>query len=338
MTFYRRYARKRRRRFKRGRGGKKKFVRSKKYLSRLRDKKINARVASCTLVEHRIKDIAKKEALKLNKPNYIVTRGVWLDPQAQPWLPLTDQWPPLASFFDINETQFHSFEVAKCGGYLETDVSAAVETGLAIDARNMFVRIKQIALQFHFVNVGTRNAVVDLQLTRFPYSKMALYLDVNAAMPAENPQPVYQDHKPFCTINTLTRELYKFYKQSDVTQGNQKRIFTVLARKRIVVRPGRMIDDPTGGGAAATNMTNYKGLRIKKTFKGLGKKEKYQIIQGNPGPNAGPIRGSLSDHRYFWSMRCTAPVKYLGVTAVKFCGSSMLDRQVVFDVGAPLAQ
>lgn len=338
MPFSRRYGR-RRRRFKRGRGGKKKFVRKKKYLSRLRDKKINAGGFLCTLVEHRIKDIAKKEARKLNKPNYIVTRGVWLDTNAQPWFPLQDQWPPLASFNDLNETQFHVHEIAKCGGYLETDISAAVQTQGGMDPRSMFIRLKEIALQFHFVNVGTRNAVVDLQITRFPYSKMALYLDQNAATPAENPQPVYQDHKPFCTINTLTRELYKFYKQGDVTQGNQNRVFSVLARKRIVVRPGRMIDDPTGAANAnRVNITNYKGLRIKKYWKGLGKKERYQIINGNAGPNAGPIRGSLADARYFWSMRVSAPIKYLGVTAVKFCGSSALDRQLVFDLGAPLAQ
>lgn len=296
--------------------------------ARLRSKRIDS------LLEKRIVAISKKQAQAVNKPNYLVTRGIWQDGQAAAWDVLQDIWPTLQNWHQMDETNMYAREIAKCGGYLDNDLSAQL-VAAGVDRRSMFIRLKNIACQFHFVNEGLKAVMVDVQLSRYAYDKMNLFLE---AVPqnALNPSPVYQDHKPFCTVNTLTPELYKYYKQSDSTQGNFNRKFTVLARKRIYVPPGRMIEDPQGVGLV--NTLDFRHVRLFKSWPALGKKERYQIINGQGGAAAGSIRGSLADGRYFFSIRVTGPVKFLGVTAVKFCGSHALDRQLVFDLGAPQAQ
>lgn len=326
-----RYVRKRRTRRRRTYRRRRRKKTSSVSIRKLRDKRIN------TIFEVRAKQIAKKEAMKLNKPNWICVRGDWHDPQQPGFDALADVWPPLLSYMHTDETQFHVHELAKCGGYLNNEVSDPLAAA-GVDRRSMFITMKEIKFNFQFVNEGVKAVVVDFQLTRMPYSKMALFLEQNAPTPAQNPQPVYQDHRPFCSINTISRECLKAYKQSDSTQGNLNRRVQVLARKRIVIPPPRMIDDPAGGGGNRVNTVRFHALKLNKFWKGLGKRERYQIINGVAGPFAGQIRGSLADARYFWSLRVTGPCRYLGVSHVKFAASHLLDRQLVFDIGAPLAQ
>lgn len=300
-----------------------------RYSSRLRDSKIN------TLVEKRMQEIAQKEAMKVNKPNWIVVRGTWNLPQAAAWPALEDQWPPIADFQTIDETQFHSHELAKCGGYLNSEVSdQLVATG--VDRRSMYLTIKEIRARFHFVNTGAKAVLVDFQIVRMPYDKMVLFLS-QAPQPSQNPHPVYQDHRPFTSLNTISKEALAYYKQPDITQGNFTRRVQLLARKRIVLPPPKMIDNPGAGGADRLNTLDYRSLNLNKFWKGLGKKERYQIINGQQGP-AQSLEGSLADARYFFSIRVTGACRYIGVTQVKFAASHILDRQLIFDRGAPQAQ
>lgn len=323
----RKFTRRTRRKFlrRRRKTGKKKYSTT---TSKLRDKKIN------TLVEKRMQAISRKEALKLNPINWIASRGIWQNPQpAQAWDPLDDQWPALADWGVLNQTQFYAQQFCRIGGYLNTNFSDEL-AATGVDLRSMFVRIKHIKLDFRFTHANNYSVLVDMQVCRIPYDKQTLIVSPNP-VPLENPGPVYQDHRPFTSVNTISRQALKYFKQPDATQGNMNRRVHVLARKRIIMAAPKMIDNATAGGADRLNTVKYHTLKLNKFFKGLGRRERYKIEAQAGGAVAAANRGSLADNRYFLSFRCTAPVQFLGVTIVKFCADSGLDRQVIFDRLAP---
>jgi len=297
----------------------------------LADRKINS------LVERRMQQISRAEALKLNPINWLAERGVWQNPApAQAWDPLEDQWPALADWGTLNPTQFYAQQFCRIGGYQNTNFSDELQA-TGVDLRSQFIRIKHIKLDFKFTHANNYSVLVDMQMCRIPYDKDTLINDANP-IPTVNPGPVYQDHKPFTSVNTISRQALAYYKQVDRTQGNFNRHVRVLARKRILMPAPRMIDDAAQGGGNRLNTVKYHTLRLNKFFKGLGKRERYKIEASATGPLANANVGSLADARYFLSFRCTGPVSFLGVTICKFTATAGLSRQIVFDRLAPNAQ
>lgn len=323
---------------KRSRFGKKKYTISR---NKLRSKKIDS------LLEKRVQEISRKETLKVIKPNYLTARGVWHDANGA-WDLTTDVYPTLQNWLQCNETTFVVREISKLGGFLSTNISDPIAQ-IGFDKRSMNIRLKQIASCFHFCNEGLKTVVVDMQIYRFKYDKDTAFLMTQlpsaapANIPAINqmalPRPSIKDHPPMTSAHTLTWNLRKTWKAPDVTQGNPVRSFSILARKRIYVPCGRMVEDPAGNNQIV-NTLRFKHLKLVKTWKGLGRKEKYRIINGVGGPQAGDIRGSLQDGLFYFSLRFSGPVKLLGVTACTFCAApnSFLDKQYTFDLGAAGAQ
>lgn len=365
MPYARRYRRRRRatRRTRRRTYKKKKYTVS---ASKLRSKKVD------TLIERRIVALSKKEVRKAVPVDYLMTRGLWyntnaIDPATGNAYPpisiLRDQWPTVDRFLQLTPTAFYYRQIAKVGGYLAEDWSAQLQA-IGVDARSMHVRLKHIVTQFHFVNVLNKAVQVDIQIGRYAYDKQMLFLSQTGGTnePTSNPQPVYQDHKPFCTWNNLTAECRKFYKERNASTGDFNRKFSVLARKRITLKPSGMMDNPAptsqvppdpGQGqpvdwhglfsasvsaSERINKIKYTSCRLAKYWKGLGKRERYQILPANVVPQQNTNNGSLADARYYYSIRVSEPCLMLGVSAVKFCSGKGLDRMVVFDLGAVGAQ
>lgn len=280
-------------------------------------------------------EISAKQIAKQHKPDYKFVRGLWEDLTADPrWDSYynTDVWPPLASFQEIGAGDFWVREIAKCGGYLENLISTQMVNPGGMEPRDMYVKLKSIQTDFRFVNELAQTVVVDMQLTRFGYDKYSAYFSA-APVPSQIPGPIYQDHQPFTSPNTLNGQFKKAYKEPDAAAGAPKRRFQVLARKRIILRPSKMIDDPQGGGGGRLNTTIYHKLKLNKFWPKAGLRERYKILESQDpeGPVAQTLRGSLLDHRYFWSIRTTADVKFVGVTSVKFAAGGMLDKQMIFD-------
>lgn len=306
-------------------------------LSCVIEKLMGARRAP-TLVERRMAQISAKQIAKQHKPDYKFVRGLWESTQAAtPWGNYygLDQWPPVASYQTINVNDFIVHEIAKCGGYLDSDISGQMVNPGGMEPRDMYINLKSIQADFRFINQGSATVVVDMQITRFGYDKSAAYFAA-AVIPQLIPQPIYTDHRPFTSPNTLNGQFTKAYKEPDSQVGLPHRSFQVLARKRIVLRPSRMIDDPTGGvNAARVNTSVFHKLKLNKFWKKAGRRERYKILGGaQEGPEAPVLRGSLLDHRYFFSIRVTGTVGYVGVTSVKFCAGGLLDRQMIFDRAA----
>lgn len=358
-----RYGKRRRFRRKRHkRRGKKKYRVS---TAKLRDRKIN------TLIEKRIQAISRREAQKIAPIDWCVTRGLWYDVNAidpstgQAFPPinvLRDAWPSVLQFQALAPQGFYYRQIAKVGGYLAEDWSSQmVQAGM--DERSMHIHLKSIVQQFHFVNPNNYAVQVDIQLGRYAYDKQMLFLSqvsgTNA--PTANPQPVFQDHKPFCTWNRMTRELLKYYKERNASTGDFNRKFSILARKRLTLPPSTLMDatldttvpanPPQGGSpdwaglaqaqvnaASRVNKVRYHSCRLSKFWKGKGKRERYQILPVQSVPASNSNQGSLADGRYFFSIRVSAPCSFLSCSAVKFCSGKGLDRMVVFDVIANQAQ
>ena len=292
-------------------------------LSRLADKKIN------TVFERRAKEIAQKEARKAVA--YYNTRGSWLAAGAS-W-PTNDTHPPLADMFAIRPIDFFLREIAKIGGYLDTDISAQLQAGTpppVYDPRKMRIHIKQIKLQFDFVNQGVNTAQVDMCVWRCKYNKFLLAQDLTPG-PMINPQPEYYDHQPFSQFNTINHDALRAFRDNDANTSRP----TLVAHKRISLSPPRMMDDPAGGGGNRLNTVKYVRINLQKVYSGLGRPEKYDLeTQLSPIHTA----GSLSDVRYFFSIRVDRDVACRGVSIVKFCRGSSIPSQVVFDRLAPDAE
>ena len=295
------------------------------YRSRLADKKIN------TLVEYRAKEIAIDETRKAIP--YYSTRGLWLMPGAN-W-PGNDIWPPRQDSLTMTNQQFFSREIAKVGGYLKTELSDEVtETNIApwpFEGRDMYIHIKEIKLLFRFTNQTPEDIEVDICLWRVPYNKFLLAADAQPDA-TKNPQPQYMWHPPFTFYNTISSHSRKLFVDQDT---NMKATHQRLAHKRIKVRASPyMLDDPAGGGGNRINVEKWYSMNITKTYANLGRKEKYQIET-----SISPIstRGSLSDNRYYYTIRSTGTIQFQGVTSVMFCRGEGTPETVLFDEGAPAA-
>lgn len=327
---YRRGGRKRRRsRRTTRRRSKKRFKSRRKGRSKLADKRIN------TLVERRMSQIAAKQIAVQHRPDYKYVRGLWESAQADPqWGTYygADVWPPADSFGEIlpGPNGFFVREFAQCGGYLENLISTQMVNPGGMEPRDMFVHIKSLQSDFRFTNAHNKTVLVDMQITRFGYDKSLAYFS-QAPTDVLVPGPQYIDHPPFTSPNTLNGQFKRAYKEP--TPALPKRRFQVLARKRILLRPTRMIDDPDGAAnAQRLNTIQYHSLKLNKFYKKKGQKEAYKILTtAQPGPLAPVLRGSLLHHRYFLSIRVTETVGFVGVTSVKFCAGSMLDKQMIFD-------
>lgn len=327
-TRFRGRKRRRTRRFSRRRS-KKRVKRRRRGGSRLADKRIN------TLVEKRMSEIAAKAVAKQHAPDYLYVRGLWENINANPtWDTFwhTDVWPDLANFETLSPApgQFWSKEIGKCGGYTETNISGQLVNPGGMEPRDMYIHIKALEMDFRFVNENAKTVMVDMQLTRFGYDKNAAYFSQNPNVQLI-PSPLYPDHPPFTSPNTLNSAFKRAYKQTDT--DHPRRVWQVLARKRITLRPSRMIDDPAGAAnSARLNTVIYHKLKLAKYYKKAGQKERYKILGGQQeGPLAAGLRGSLLDHRYFISIRVTERVRMVGITSVKFAASGLLARQMVFD-------
>lgn len=297
---------------------KKRGVRRKSYWKKLKDKKIN------TLYEKRSKQIVDS-ALQKATPYYLV-RGVYLDPGST-W-PLNDTFPTVADGYNLLESQFFVRQFAHVGGYLETDISNEMIV-LPTENRDMKIHIKQIKLDFAFVNQGIEDLQVDLCIWRFPYNK---YILANTAIPGplDNPTPQYYNHKPFTPFYGIDKMADQAWKEDDANMKVKKHL---IGHKRITVPHPKMIDDPAAGGSNRQNTVKWKSIKIVKTYKGLGYSEDYQIEPTNISPIA--TAGSLSKNRYFITIRTTDEVRFRGIATVKFCRGKGTPDQVVFDRIAP---
>jgi len=296
-----------------------KNYKKKSYYSRLKDKKIN------TTVERRALEISKGQDEK-DIP-YYSTRGTWLLGNAQ--FPLNDTYPALADCPEILNTAFWVHEFGKVGGYLNSNISDAVAAQPAYDAREMKIHLKLLKVSFDFLNEGVEPAQVDMCIWRFPYNKHLL--STNAAPgPTVNPQPQWMHHKPFTNFNSITREAVDYHqKDADNVQSTK----TLLAHKRILVYPNRQIDDPAAGGANRLNTRRWKNLTMSKNYKGLGFGEKYELEDQQVSPIG--TAGSMSNHRYYLSIRVDNTVRFRGVSIVKFCKGKNIPLNLIFDRGAP---
>lgn len=323
---FRRGRRRRSRRRTRSRS-RRKFKKRSRSRSKLADKRIN------TLVELRMSQIAAKQIAKQHRPDYKFVRGLWESAQANPaWGTYygADVWPPIESFGTIlpGPNGFWVREFAQCGGYLDTDIAGEM-VNAGMEPRDMFIHLKALQSDFRFVNSTNKTVLVDMQITRFGYDKSLAYF---SQAPTNNlvPGPLYIDHPPFTSPNNLNGQFKRAFKEP--TDALPKRRWQVLARKRITLRPSKMIDNPEAGGADRQNTLIFHKLKLNKFYKKKGLREAYKILTtGQEGPLAGNLRGSLLYHRYFLSIRVSETVDFVGVTSVKFCAGSMLEKQMIFD-------
>lgn len=281
--------------------------------------------------------IAAKQIAAQHRPDYKFVRGLWESAQANPaWGTYfgADVWPALDAFETLQPgpNGFYVREFAQCGGYLENLISTQMVNPGGMEPRDMFIHLKSLQSDFRFVNSNNRTVLVDMQITRFGYDKSLAYF---SQAPTNNlvPGPLYIDHPPFTSPNTLNGQFKRAFKEP--TDALPKRRFSVLARKRIILRPSKMIDNPEAGGADRQNTIIYHKLKLNKFWPKKGRREAYKILTtGQEGPLAGRLRGSLLHHRYFISIRVTDTVDMVGVTSVKFCAGSMLEKQMIFDLNA----
>lgn len=319
--------------FKTRRGVRKtRYSRKKKsFMSKLRDKKIN------TLFEVRAKEIAVKADQKAIE--YYYTRGVWLAAGAHPW-PVNDTNPPPADWGYVLDNQFYSREFCKIGGYLAADLSTEVQDDMQPPAqpltfrgeRELMLHIKQIKIAFEFLNLGHTNVTVDFSVWRVPYNKYLLSTD-NLPDAMKNPVPSYFDHAPMTIYNQITSAATADWRSSNANIKIQKER---VAHARLVIKPGRMVDDPAAGGGSRINTEVWHKLTINKKYKGLGKAEKYTLTPQTISPVS--TAGSLSEHRYFFCFRTfNGNLSFRGVSSVKFCKGKNVPENIIFDAGAPNA-
>lgn len=293
---------------------KKTYGKKKSYIARLKDKKIN------TLAEHRSKQIALQVQQKAVQ--YYATRGVWLGGQAI-W-PINDTYPAIQDSMTILNSQFWYREFAKVGGYLDTDISNQMITA-GSEPRNMIIHLKSFKIHFDFIVQGQEKAIVDMCIWRFPYNKYLLASDTTPDA-TKNPQPQYFDHKPFTPYNTIDSFTVKeFHDAPNVTGFNKQ----LVASKRITVHPSsNLIDVQT----QEVNRIHWTPLKITKTYKGLGYAEPFEIQQ-----QLSPVTtyGSLSNNRYYISIRVTNTVQVRGISFVKFAKGRNIPDEIIFDRIAP---
>jgi len=322
-----------RRRFKRSFRSKRKYKKKKKssYLRRLRDPKIN------TLVEKAAQRVAKKE-ISAQATTY-VTREVWTRDGS--W-DVNDIWPDAANSLTINDQAPIVSQFARVGGYLNNELSTEM-AGVApayptelparpYNYRDMFLRLKSLIFDLRFLNTGQEQVEVDLCFFRCPIRKRLVALDGNVPAGQVLNIPQLEWHKPFTSLNTITSQCAKKYKEQAANIVPDRH--TLMAHKRFSIEPGRIID-AAGGGAASVNLTKWKRVRLAKYFKGLGKKEKYELVLNTISPDAQNLAGQLADCRYYMSMRATGNLVFHGCSACQFQAGKGTARQVVFDRVAP---
>lgn len=324
----RRYRRKPRRRTRRK---KKKYSVS---IAKLKSKRVD------TLLEKRIVDLSKK-TLVSSKSTY-VARGIWTRDGTWPAL---DVWPDVANSLTSIATQFRYAQFGRVGGYLNNDLSVEMSLGndpanpteqpaRPYNFRDMFLRLKALIFEFRFLNTGQEAQEVDICLWRCPMRKRLIALDGAAPQAQAANQPQMYWHKPFTSLNTITPQCQRKFRDQAANIVPDRH--TLLAHKRFKIEPGRIIDAP-GGGAASANLIKWKRVRVAKYFKGLGKREKYELVLNTISPDAAGLRGQLADCRYYYSMRTTGTIVYHAASAVTFQRGKNTDRQVVFDDVAHLA-
>lgn len=327
------------RRSKRGRSSRRSRRRSKRTKRRrLADKKIN------TLYERRAKQIADK-AVQSVIPKFI-QRETWLraptyhadgsiDNPGAVW-PSNDTWPQPLDLLRIAADDFQYYQIARVGGYIESDIAAEMIQGPAFfNLRDLYIRLHTLRLQFDVLNPGVETQALDIMVFRCPYNKHLVALDGTAAQAQslrENPVPQRGWLHPLTTFNTITGETVRAYNDSIV---GLKIGVTKVMGGRYFVPPGKMLDDPTQGGGARVNQAVYKRIRLNKTWKGKGKKEMFEneVAQGAVPAEFERLgtKGSLSHARYFLCLRASGNLVIRGVSAVRFSKGKDVPAQMVFD-------
>jgi len=307
-------------------------------MSRLADKKLN------TMYEKRAAQIAKS-VVEANIPKY-VQRETWLrqptyngdgtinNPGAV-W-PTNDTWPAPADLHRIAADDFQYFQICRVGGYLDGNVSAdMIQAPAFLDLRDLYIRLHNLRLQFDVLNPGVETQSLDIHVFRVAYNKHLIATDATAPQSQslrENPVPQRGWLRPLTTFNTITGETIAKYNDAIV---GLKIAATKVCGGRYYVKPGRMLDDPTQGGAGRVNQAVYKRIRISKVWKGLGKKE---MFENEPVQSPAPaefirlgVRGALSNCRYFLTLRASGNLVMRGVSAVRFSAGKSVPANIVFD-------
>lgn len=323
----------RKRRYRRGRRalGRKRYGKKKYSISiaKLKSKRVDS------LLESRIVELSKKVVVE-SKTTYVV-RGIWT--RDGTW-PQADIWCPLANSHGITETQFVANQFGRVGGYLNNDLSVEMSIGndpanptenpaQPYNFREMYLRLKMIKFQFRFLNVSTDSAEVDICLWRTPMRKRLIALSANAPSAQEANQPDLYWHRPFTFLNSISSQCSKKYRDqaANLIPNNHQ----LIVHRRFTIDPNKMIDNPAAGGGDRINMIKWKEVTLVKYFKGLGKREKYELVLNTISPDAANLRGQLSDCRYYFSMRASGTLAWHAVSVVSFQRGKNTPRQVVFD-------
>lgn len=321
MAYKRRYNRKKNKKttttYKRRKGKIVKTIKRKYNSPAIMDKKIN------TLLEFRMKEMI--EDAKGEEDVYYTTKGTWLSTGSV--YPTTDIPPPLTDAIVYGNHQYLSHEFCRIGGYLNTDRPAGT-TVPQIDPRNMNIFLKQISVRLRVCNLSKLTVIARLSIWKIQYNKAVLSNTVGAPSVMNAPLPEVQWEPPFTDqfrINNLCQAEYKRFASNDPNADRRQLIGT----STITIRPPKMLDDLTAGGANRENAEVWRSLRVNKHYKGKGRKHSYQLETQTVQPITS--YGSLSNYRYFWSFRANNACYFSAVSACKFCAGGSVSDNVVFD-------